>query len=97
MKVFEIFVIFISRDQNVTLTANSDIDYFLVLNTDNMSWKKGRYIGIPPLNRYGSIGPHILIFGFLIKNVLTNESLNKGRWEFSRATNEPVVKSKLNK
>jgi len=68
MKVFEIFVIFISRDQNVTLTANSDIDYFLVLNTDNMSWEKGRYIGIPPLNRYGhtstSIGPHILIFGF---------------------------------
>ena len=51
----------------MVLTASSDIDYFLVLNTDNMSWEKGKSVGVPPLNRYGhtstSIGPHILIFG----------------------------------
>ena len=56
----------------MVLTANSDIDYFLVLNTDNMSWEKGKSVGVPPLNRYGhtstSIGPHILIFGMKKNN-----------------------------
>lgn len=50
-----------------------DIDYFIVLNTENMCWEKGKFESTPPLNRYGhsatSIGPHILIFG--------NYSLNK--------------------
>ncbi len=45
----------------------SEIDYFLVLNTDTMVWDKGKYVGTPPLTRYGhtttSIGPHLLIFG----------------------------------
>jgi len=58
----------------------SEIDYFMVLNTDTMTWEKGKYVGTPPLTRYGhtttSIGPHLLIFG---------------GWEYSRATNEVVV------
>ncbi|KRW98198.1 hypothetical protein PPERSA_03400 [Pseudocohnilembus persalinus] len=57
-----------------------EIDYFIVLNTENMQWEKGRFEGTPPLSRYGhtssSIGPHILIFG---------------GWEYNRATNEVVV------
>ena len=57
-----------------------DIDYFVVLNTESMCWDKGKFEGIPPINRYGhtasSIGPHVLIFG---------------GWEFNRATNEVVV------
>lgn len=57
-----------------------DIDYFVVLNTESMCWEKGKFEGIPPINRYGhtasSIGPHVLIFG---------------GWEFNRATNEVVV------
>jgi len=39
----------------------------MVLNTDAMTWEHGKYVGTPPLNRYGhtctSIGPHLLIFG----------------------------------
>lgn len=45
-----------------------------------MIWETGKYIGTPPMNRYGhtttSYGPHMLIFG---------------GWEQSRATNEVVV------
>ena len=44
-----------------------EIDYFLVLSTETMTWEKGKFVGTPPLNRYGhtatSIGTHILIFG----------------------------------
>lgn len=58
----------------------SKTEYFMVLNTDSMTWEHGKYVGTPPLNRYGhtttSIGPHLLIFG---------------GWEYSRATNEVVV------
>ncbi len=59
----------------------ADIDYFIVLNTDNeLVWEKGKFEGQPPLSRYGhtatSIGPHILIFG---------------GWEFNRAASEVVV------
>lgn len=47
-----------------------DIDYFVVLNTENMCWEKGKFEGVPPINRYGhtasSIGPHVLIFGIII-------------------------------
>jgi len=45
-----------------------------------MSWEKAKFIGNPPLNRYGhtatSIGTHVLLFG---------------GWEYSRATYEVVV------
>lgn len=48
-------------------------------------WEKGRFEGVPPLNRYGhtatSIGPHVLIFG---------------GWEYNRATNEVVVLRDMN-
>jgi len=58
----------------------SKTEYFMVLNTDAMTWEHGKYVGTPPLNRYGhtctSIGPHLLVFG---------------GWEYSRATNEVVV------
>lgn len=61
------------------------IDYFLVLNTETMSWESGKYLGTPPLSRYGhtttSIGPHMLIFG---------------GWEYSRATNEVIVLRDVN-
>ena len=50
-----------------------------------MIWEKGRFDGVPPLNRYGhtatSIGPHVLIFG---------------GWEYNRATNEVVVLRDMN-
>lgn len=65
--------------------AQQDIDYFVVLNTEKMSWDKGKFEGTPPLNRYGhtstSIGPHVLIFG---------------GWEYNRATNEVVVLRDMN-
>jgi len=65
------------KDDN---TNPPDIDYFMVLNTDTMTWEKGKYVGTPPLTRYGhtttSIGPHLLIFG---------------GWEYSRATQEVSV------
>ena len=55
-------------------------DYFMIWNTETMSWKKGRYIGNPPTQRYGhtstAIGPHMLIFG---------------GWEYSKAQNEIIV------
>lgn len=45
-----------------------------------MSWKKGKYIGVPPTTRFGhtstAIGPHLLIFG---------------GWEYSKAQNEIIV------
>lgn len=46
----------------------------MIWNTETMSWKKGKYIGNPPTQRYGhtstAIGPHMLIFG---------------GWEYSKA------------
>lgn len=45
-----------------------------------MSWKRGKYIGVPPTTRFGhtstAIGPHLLIFG---------------GWEYSKAQNEIIV------
>ena len=45
-----------------------------------MSWKTGKYIGVPPSSRFGhtstAIGPHLLIFG---------------GWEYSKAQNEIIV------
>ena len=56
------------------------MDYFVILNTDTMSWERGQFSGMAPLSRYGhsstSIGPHLLIFG---------------GWEHNRATNDVVV------
>ncbi len=52
----------------------------MVLNTDTMSWERGKFSGLAPLSRYGhcstSIGPHLLIFG---------------GWEFNRASNDVIV------
>jgi hypothetical protein len=52
----------------------------VVLNTDTMSWERGKFSGLAPLSRYGhcstSIGPHLLIFG---------------GWEFNRASNDVIV------
>jgi Rab9 effector protein with kelch motifs len=49
-------------------------NYFMIWNTETMSWKEGQYIGNPPTQRYGhtstAIGPHLLIFG---------------GWEFAKA------------
>jgi len=67
------------RDKEDTTTATT-LEYLMVLNTDTMTWERGKYVGTPPLSRYGhtttSIGPHLLIFG---------------GWEYSRATHEVVV------
>ena len=55
-------------------------DYFQIWSTDTMSWKKGKYLGQPPMIRFGhtstAIGPHLLIFG---------------GWEWTRAQNEIIV------
>lgn len=55
-------------------------DYFMIWSTNDMSWKKGKYIGVPPTTRFGhtstAIGPHLLIFG---------------GWEYSKAQNEIIV------
>lgn len=55
-------------------------DYFMIWSTSTMSWKKGKYIGVPPTTRFGhtstAIGPHLLIFG---------------GWEYSKAQNEIIV------
>lgn len=55
-------------------------DYFMIWSTNTMSWKKGKYIGVPPTTRFGhtstAIGPHLLIFG---------------GWEYSKAQNEIIV------
>ncbi len=55
-------------------------NYFMIWNTETMSWKQGHYIGNPPTQRYGhtstAIGPHLLIFG---------------GWEFTKAQNEIIV------
>lgn len=63
----------------------TSIDYFLVLNVKSLRWEMGKYIGTPPLSRYGhtctSIGSHMLIFG---------------GWEYSRATNEVIVLRDVN-
>lgn len=60
-------------------------EYFMIWNTETMSWKKGHYIGNPPTQRYGhsstAIGPHLLIFG---------------GWEFSKAINEIIVLREFN-
>ena len=54
--------------------------YFMIWNTDTMSWKQGRYIGNAPTQRYGhtatAIGPHLLIFG---------------GWDQTKAQNEIIV------
>ena len=45
-----------------------------------MSWKRGKYLGLPPTARFGhtstAIGPHLLIFG---------------GWEYTKAQNEIIV------
>jgi hypothetical protein len=65
---------------NEQIKNKDTLDFFIVLNTNTMTWEKGKYVGTPPFNRYGhsttSIGPHLLIFG---------------GWEYSRATNEVIV------
>ena len=88
-----LYVYFLKSEQN--FVAKNDIDYFLVLNTDTMSWEKGKFIGKPPLNRYGhsatSIGPHVLIFGYHYLFIKFIKYVKKGGWEYSRATNEVIV------
>ena len=37
-------------------------DYFMIWSTDTMSWKRGKYIGNPPTQRYG----HTATVQFLI-------------------------------
>jgi N-acetylneuraminic acid mutarotase len=60
--------------------TSAELDYFVVLNTDTMSWNKGLFTGNPPPNRYGHsttvIEPHILIFG---------------GWESTKAMNDVIV------
>lgn len=55
-------------------------DYFMIWSTDTMSWKRGKYLGLPPSARFGhtstAIGPHLLIFG---------------GWEYTKAQNEIIV------
>eukprot|EP00357_Protocruzia_adherens_P036578 CAMPEP_0115034862 /NCGR_PEP_ID=MMETSP0216-20121206/40989_1 /TAXON_ID=223996 /ORGANISM="Protocruzia adherens, Strain Boccale" /LENGTH=261 /DNA_ID=CAMNT_0002413999 /DNA_START=158 /DNA_END=943 /DNA_ORIENTATION=- len=59
---------------------DDNCDYFMVLNTESMSWQRGKYTSPPPTSRYGhtstAIGPHLLIFG---------------GWEFNRAVSEVIV------
>lgn len=66
--------------REVDPNSKKPVDYMVVLNTEAMIWEMGKYLGSPPMNRYGhsatSYGPHMLIFG---------------GWEQSRATNEVVV------
>jgi host cell factor len=68
-----------SSSQEISQQKDS-CNYFMIWNTETMSWKQGRYIGNPPTQRYGhtstAIGPHLLIFG---------------GWEFSKAQNEIIV------
>lgn len=70
------------RNEN---TAGNNVEYFMILNTESVSWELGKYISTAPLSRYGhtttSIGPHMLIFG---------------GWEYSRATNEVIVLRDVN-
>lgn len=47
---------------------NEDVtDYFVVMDTDTMTWNRLRVNGTPPQPRYGHtatpIGPHLLVFG----------------------------------
>ena len=50
-----------------------------------MSWKRGKYLGLPPTSRFGhtttAIGPHLLIFG---------------GWEYTKAQNEIIVLREVN-
>lgn len=66
------------RDQ--AETTGAICPYFMVLNTEEMSWESGKYLRTPPTNRYGhtttAIGPHLLIFG---------------GWELNKAQNEVIV------
>ena len=66
-----VYLPFFNRKEQNTKNQ-TEIDYFEVLNTENMCWEKGKYEGTPPLSRYGhtanSIGPHILIFGKYFSN-----------------------------
>ena len=59
---------------------DGECKYFMIWSTDTMSWKSGKYIGVPPTTRFGhtstAIGPHLLIFG---------------GWEYSKAQNEIIV------
>lgn len=52
----------------------------MIWSTDTMSWKRGKYLGLPPTARFGhtstAIGPHLLIFG---------------GWEYTKAQNEIIV------
>ena len=65
---------------NLPDPSKDKCSYFMIWNTETMSWKQGRYIGTPPTQRYGhtttAIGPHLLIFG---------------GWEFSKAQSEIIV------
>jgi host cell factor len=70
---------FASKKQPPEALENS-CEYFVILNTDQMTWERGQYIGLPPPPRYGhsatAIGPHILIFG---------------GWESNQAVNDIIV------
>ena len=65
--------------------TTDNCDYFMIWNTDSMTWKQGKSMGTPPTTRYGhtatAIGPHLLIFG---------------GWEFSKAQNEIIVLREFN-
>ena len=43
------------------------VDYFVILDTDSMTWSRVGVNGVPPPQRYGHtatpIGPHLLVFG----------------------------------
>lgn len=60
--------------------TEEECDYFMIWSTDTMSWKRGKYLGMPPPTRFGhtstAIGPHLLIFG---------------GWQLTKAQNEIIV------
>ena len=48
-------------------TQGDVTDFFVVLDTDTMTWNRKKCSGNPPQQRYGHtstpIGPHLLVFG----------------------------------
>jgi host cell factor len=69
-----------SKPKHAESYEKDHCDYFMVWDTEIMSWKEGKYVGNAPTARYGhtstAIGPHLLIFG---------------GWELSKAQNEIIV------
>lgn len=73
-----------SRESNSRVdeveSEDNMINYFKILNVDNLVWEICGFKRKPPANRYGhtttSIGSHLVIFG---------------GWEFNRATNEVFI------